>query len=578
MPSYTSPENLRRALGSFWNTIFQEKTTIAGYTQGVSEELIQDYYNLLEVVSSFSVKNCPVFHTTRWYPLVIRKSQFGRPPLVFRENDAVFGPQPETDTYFAGQVFRFGFPKTTKEKVYFFRPPVDFAGVSVLANRVVSPTYSLVRGKDFRFDRGDILFNTNPFADTRVPKTKVLSSGGAPVFFEDESGNKIEEEEIVLWAYHAELDQDNLFRSYGYLFDLELEDGETYHNILKALINSLAEGSSISSIKGLIASYLGAPVIVEFEEHVLEISQDDLGQVVITDRNAYRIPGNQSLVSGVFEGARLPAGFILTDVFVYQDYVSAGAWWNLLNPEGSVQLRTGLFNLPLQEPLAFSNGYEPLTRLTSGQYVFPVIGNQADRDLFNQTLNSRGFAEYLASAGQEVPPGQSRLIRPADFVFSNFLRGSTAALIINVADPVAVSRFSELYRTAEGLKTSHVYFVVFLKFSPTPETYQRLNECIDDNNDGTPDRNADGSLVLTSLIPPAASPVFYRDVQVTQLAFGQSPKNLVDMQVVGNVVKTGGDDQGGVSDGQSYAPPSPYSIPSGATTEQIQILFLTNFN
>jgi hypothetical protein len=578
MPSYTSPENLRRALGSFWNTIFQEKTTIAGYTQGVSEELIQDYYNLLEVVSSFSVKNCPVFHTTRWYPLVIRKSQFGRPPLVFRENDAVFGPQPETDTYFAGQVFRFGFPKTTKEEVYFFRPPVDFAGVSVLANRVVSPTYSLVRGKDFRFDRGDILFNTNPFADTRVPKTKVLSAGGAPVFFEDESGNKIEEEEIVLWAYHAELDQDNLFRSYGYLFDLELEDGETYHNILKALINSLAEGSSISSIKGLIASYLGAPVIVEFEEHVLEISQDDLGQVVITDRNAYRIPGNQSLVPGVFEGARLPAGFILTDVFVYQDYVSAGAWWNLLNPEGSVQLRTGLFNLPLQEPLAFSNGYEPLTRLTSGQYVFPVIGNQADRDLFNQTLNSRGFAEYLASAGQEVPPGQSRLIRPADFVFSNFLRGSTAALIINVADPVAVSRFSELYRTAEGLKTSHVYFVVFLKFSPTPETYQRLNECIDDNNDGTPDRNADGSLVLTSLIPPAASPVFYRDVQVTQLAFGQSPKNLVDMQVVGNVVKTGGDDQGGVSDGQSYAPPSPYSIPSGATTEQIQILFLTNFN
>jgi hypothetical protein len=578
MPSYTSPENLRRALGSFWNNIFQEKTTIAGYTQGVSEELIQDYYNLLEVVSSFSVKNCPVFHTTRWYPLVIRKSQFGRPPLVFRENDAVFGPQPETDTYFAGQVFRFGFPKTTKEEVYFFRPPVDFAGVSVLANRVVSPTYSLVRGKDFRFDRGDILFNTNPFADTRVPKTKVLSAGGAPVFFEDESGNKIEEEEIVLWAYHAELDQDNLFRSYGYLFDLELEDGETYHNILKALINSLAEGSSISSIKGLIASYLGAPVIVEFEEHVLEISQDDLGQVVITDRNAYRIPGNQSLVPGVFEGARLPAGFILTDVFVYQDYVSAGAWWNLLNPEGSVQLRTGLFNLPLQEPLAFSNGYEPLTRLTSGQYVFPVIGNQADRDLFNQTLNSRGFAEYLASAGQEVPPGQSRLIRPADFVFSNFLRGSTAALIINVADPVAVSRFSELYRTAEGLKTSHVYFVVFLKFSPTPETYQRLNECIDDNNDGTPDRNADGSLVLTSLIPPAASPVFYRDVQVTQLAFGQSPKNLVDMQVVGNVVKTGGDDQGGVSDGQSYAPPSPYSIPSGATTEQIQILFLTNFN
>ena len=87
----TDGQFLYRSLGSFWTYIFSDKNLLKGYTTGMAEELIQAYYTLTEVINQYSVKDVPILHKEKWYPLKIKKSEFNKTKFIFEPGGAVFG-------------------------------------------------------------------------------------------------------------------------------------------------------------------------------------------------------------------------------------------------------------------------------------------------------------------------------------------------------------------------------------------------------------------------------------------------------------------------------------------------------
>jgi hypothetical protein len=86
----TDGNRLYAALGSFWTQIFQERGTLKGYTLAMAEELIQSYYQLVEILNSYSIRDVPVFNLKKWQPLTIKRSEFNSVPLTFQKNSAVW--------------------------------------------------------------------------------------------------------------------------------------------------------------------------------------------------------------------------------------------------------------------------------------------------------------------------------------------------------------------------------------------------------------------------------------------------------------------------------------------------------
>jgi hypothetical protein len=68
----TDGQFLYRSLGSFWTQLFTDKEALKGYTLGMAEEMVQSYYNLVEVVKQFSVKDIDVLHREKWKALLIK--------------------------------------------------------------------------------------------------------------------------------------------------------------------------------------------------------------------------------------------------------------------------------------------------------------------------------------------------------------------------------------------------------------------------------------------------------------------------------------------------------------------------
>jgi hypothetical protein len=243
---------LYRSLGSFWIDVFEDKSTLKGYTKGQAEEISQRYLDLIEVINSYSSDKISVFHKEKWKPIHILKSKLNEAPFTFNPDDAVFGVQPDYSQFYAGQPFKFGNPKTPSAKVYQYYVGKDLVDFGIIADRVISPVRVYIYGSDVIISKGTLSFNKNVFDDPDLVKFDVFDNDGNSVTYTDINGVTQQEQSMTLWAYNGLSDTDKLYKAFGYIFRLYKPSSEFYKQVLAGVIKLFINGPTISIIKKII--------------------------------------------------------------------------------------------------------------------------------------------------------------------------------------------------------------------------------------------------------------------------------------------------------------------------------------
>lgn len=520
-----NPNVLYDSLGTFWTQIFREKATLRGITLTHSEELIQHYYDLIETINSFSVKDIPIFHKEKWLPVIIYKSKFNQEPLRFNPNDVIFGSQPESDVYYQSVTFQFGLPKIPTAEVYVYEAGDVMQSFSVLANNIIKPTVVFVNSVDAVYQNGVLFFNKNIFNNPDLVSVPLINELGVPQVYTDGEGMQQQEEIIILWAYHADVDKNLLYDNFGYIFDILNTNDVFYKKMLTSLMSMYTDGPTVSNIKTVCSAFLGLDTIKEPTEIVEEVFTSDQ-HYVVTDKNVYKFPLFYDVLPNIKVGASLNVGEVMVDAIEYYDNVTFPEWWKrgkITAPVGQQQipyfsLSSGLFLGNYKYQLSFKTDVDIVSYDTAGLLHFPVRGTPADVALFNSTINT---PEMRAALGL-VNPGDVAVVNPVDFLFTNFLKNNTAFIKLKFINNNLTSSFLKLLSSVQDLLPKHVYFIFALDMVLPTETLNTFNDNIPVSfASGEQLLNADGSNSF-GIIEDLA-PFGYQNLEKRLFSIGLSP-------------------------------------------------------
>jgi hypothetical protein len=508
----TDGQYLYRSLGSFWTQIFQDKNALKGYTTGMAEELIQSYLRLVETVNQYSVKNIDILHTEKWLPLTIKKSEFNRVPFVFAPSGAVFGQQPLTDELYSSQLFRFGRPKVgTSSHAYSFAPKIALREVGVMANRIISPSLTLLPGVDFRYEDGLLYFNADLFDNAYISKAKLLTAGGAVSTFQDADGRAVEDEFIVLWLYTAKIDEDALYKNFGMLFDLKLPTSEDYKTLLTAIMNLAVEGPTVAAIRSICSALLGAPLIIESSEIVEDVYVLAEWRYIITDKNTYRLPSLLELDRAVRINNKLHTGQPLSAGVSVVDLAMDSVWWQREISTGKVGFASHVFAAGPKNQLFFENKLRTVS-YDGALLNFPVLGASSDVAIFNDYLNHPDRQKSLLEALHINSEGAATTtINPLDFVFNNFFKSNCLLLKLNFYTDQQLQRFFALLPSLQPYFPPHVYIITYVNLNLPADSLDNLNNGLTIPQAPGQLFSLDGSDILTGSRPTILSTTTGRD-------------------------------------------------------------------
>lgn len=592
----TDGEYLYRGLGSFWTQLFSERDTLKGYTRASAEELVQRYYELIEVIDSYSVESCPIFKKEKWRPIVLYKSKFNKLPFSFKQNDAVFGPQPESSVYYQDLTFQFGRSKTPAAAVYSYQVGKELASFSVIADKVIAPQKLYIQGSDvYRDASGALYFNSNIFEDSTLPRALVIGENGEVETYTDNEGNEFEEEFLVLWAYHGSQDVDFLYYNFGHIFNFKQVSSATYRSILSALFALYVDGPTIRNIQACCAAFLDIPYVYTPVETVDYIFADTSNNYVVTDKNCYKLKKEFTLRSDLANGKILYVGdLLIEDVAVYDnlkatslDFYAPGqqtyGWWTKPGVLGTkLALSKHLFYGKYFHQLLFSTELDVISLNAVGDIVFPVTGDTRDVDTFNRYLNSNSSRKTAIKEALGLEnPGDTYVTIPVNFVLENFMKSNCAMIYVAFYDEDIRTRFLNLLPLLREQFPPYVYLILRFDINQEVDVYTGLNDTITISFDsGDEVLNADGSNSTGEI--ENLSPFGYKDVnnRLFEIAYGVRQSSTADLPM--DYVVTDEDvlDVDTVSDGRFLlvkdgTPLRP--IPTGATTAQYNNLLLIAF-
>jgi len=508
----TDGQYLYRSLGSFWTQVFQDKNALKGYTIGMAEELAQSYLKLVETINQYSIKNIDTLHTEKWLPLTIKKSEFNRVPFVFTPGGAVFGRQPSTDTLYASQLFRFGQPKTgTTTHAYSFAPKINLREFGVIANRIISPSLTLLPGVDVRYEGGLMYFNADLFDNEYIPKAAVLTEGGTVSTFQDIDGRTVRDEFIVLWLYMAKVDEATIYKNFGVLLDLKLDTSEDYKTLLGAIINLAVEGPTIAAIRAACCALLGAPLIIEPSEVVEDVYDFASWKYIITDKNTYRFPSSVELDRAVRIDSKLYAGQSLSSSVSVVDLVMDPVWWQREISSGKVGFASHLFAAGPKNQLFFENKRRTIN-YDGMRLTFPVLGDPADVLIFNNYLNHPSRQPAILNA-LHITPGaaETTTANPLDFVFNNFFKNNCLLLKLVFHTDQQLRRFFALLPYLQSYFPPHVYIITYVNLNLSIDSIDNLNNGLTIPQAPGQLFSLDGSNILTGSRPTILSTTTSRD-------------------------------------------------------------------
>jgi hypothetical protein len=533
----TDGQYLYRSLGSFWTQIFQDKNVLRAYTLGMAEELIQSYYKLEEVINQYAIKDIPLYSRKKWQPLIIKKSDFNKTPFVFETDGAIFGVQPDTDNFYQGQVFRFGFPKgVSTAHVYSFTPKEKLVKFGAVANRLIDPSILLIPGSDVILKNGTLYFNTNLFDNTYIPRAKLIGDLNAPVVYVDDNGNTQQDEFIVLWLYHAELDADYLYANFGSVLNIHLPTEESYKTILQAIFNLAVEGPTITALRTAFSAFANAPTVIEAVETVEDIYPDNHYNYVITDKNVYKLALDRAVNTSIEIGGVLYAGDPITNDVKVVDSTIDHAWWHSEITTNKIAFASHVFAANVKRQLFFENAvrqvnldvttvYTETGPTTVRRLTFPVLGAPEDVASFQEYINQE---DYLSSTGVKIKGNKNTIIdklqfarnisastpiNPVDFVFNNLFKNNTLLLKLDFYTNSQLQLFFSLLPNVRQYLPSHVYLIIYLQLKLTSDDFGNLNKGLTIPGFDGDIFSVDGSVRLSGARPgdPTTDPEYYKD-------------------------------------------------------------------
>jgi len=478
----TDGQYLYRTLGSFWSQVFQDRNELKGYTTALAEEVIQSYYNLIETVNQYSIKDIDLYHKEKWLPLVIKKSEYNKAPFVYSPNGAVFGYQRESDLFYANQLFRFGFPKETLGgQIFSFTPKIKLASAGIVANRVIAPSLLLIPGVDVVLNENTLYFKTDLFNNEYIPKAKVVEDLGAVATYKTAEGDVVEDEFIILWMYMASIDDSQIYKNFGVVLDINLPTSESYKNLLGAIINLQVEGPTITALNSMFAILVNAPIVLETREVIEHIYADDRYQYAITDKHVYKIPQDQYFRGDLDEGSVVFSGEPLTEHVQIADTTIDPLWWKTEIYTSKLGFPSHVFAANTKQQLFFANADAPITYLGGNtapgdKLVFPVEGRPEDVQSFQDYINHPTRKHKLLQALQfKEGYTTTMVINPVDFLFLNIFKNNTLLLKLDFYNQERLELFFSLFSMLQPFLPAHVFTLVFLKLQLAEETMANLN-------------------------------------------------------------------------------------------------------
>lgn len=390
-----SPDTLASMLGTFWYDLYGGRDQVLAYVEGKCLLEQQTQNDLQNLAGIGGLRTTPLFRRLLWYPVRIRA------------NDIV----------------------DNEDGTFTWTAPDKLVDVPVICSQLATPSVVLLNNLDFVVDRDahTMSFIENPFTNPLFPINDILA--------DDLS---VEDQEIELWLFQADFEENYLSDHYGYVINLKDASTEGYKRALIALWDALVSGTAREQIDAVLTACTGAETAKQDGEVVQYISSDAVGKLVITDQNVYRYHADATILVSV--GEILVYGQYLADTFIVYD-TNRGQVppWDVLN------LSKQFFVPAVTEDLTFQNEDLATTYIADdgfgyAELRFPVLGTAAVVDAFFDELQSRGrdADETLAMLldERETPvgqPGASNLpatINPMEFVVQNVLRYGTLFVTI----------------------------------------------------------------------------------------------------------------------------------------------------
>lgn len=277
--------------GEFWLREFGQRDVLNMLGQWLNMGADQIRQDLEEARDVCGIDVCPTFHREWWHPIVLDTGRQGE-PLVY---DAGAHYDTAGDTPEVARVFAYddgvGAPDARAYAI-----GSGIRRVRMLCNRLVNPTLILLEGVDFTLRNGVLTIAFDPFARSDI-SSRVTDRDGVTT------------NQALLWGFCCDIDLEYLWYHYGSVLGVQLASSEAATEFTRALYaNTLSP--TIENVRRMISAMTGVPLAAGDETVEVIFTQPD-AQVVVTDRNAYRLPV-ESVVS-VSVGEALAHGQALSD-------------------------------------------------------------------------------------------------------------------------------------------------------------------------------------------------------------------------------------------------------------------------
>ena len=476
-------------LGTFWTQMCSDHELARAYSNGQGLLSLQMYIDFLETIGMLTYDKCPVFHRSRWMPLMVRKSERGTGKAVsFKvgmEPPVYVGSQPENSGYQYGAVYKVGGYAQPRSFVSYPIHASVSSVASCICDTIVNPSVILVNGKDFYVESDTLLIkgSSDIFDDPRFARRIVTNSDGTT------------DEEIVLWAVDAMVDKDLLYTHFGYAVGVNLPSSEFYQKVLTSLWRLYVSGGPEAFLKACIASMVGIPAIVS-DETVDEVITDFItnDMLVVTNKMTYRYPAGSIMSLGVEKGAILTAGAIPVETIkVFSKLTSSYIGGSRKDLEESVpivhippsmlsvKVKFGIGAVWTSSPVTF-NG---LDANGNPKLSMPLAGDPGDIELFWEaifsTFEKKGerMADLVSGVGAidwtAVALGQViGFSSPAMFIVDNFIGPNSVFVVIDIDHVASREAFASLSKIRNAIPIGTSIFMC-MKSSVSPDLYDLSN-------------------------------------------------------------------------------------------------------
>ena len=137
-----------------------------------------------------------------------------------------------------GNPYIFGSPIPEDTNVYSIIAPPELKGVSIIADKILSPSLVWIAGQTALLKNGRLFFYGNPFSSYPANVT-----------------------EITLWCYNAAVDTNNLWNNLGCLYGINVNQDEAGKAILASMTKLITQGASIQNITDVCQACVGSGTV-----------------------------------------------------------------------------------------------------------------------------------------------------------------------------------------------------------------------------------------------------------------------------------------------------------------------------